>query len=70
MRLTQETERVAKRIGELYSVFKGTDAHVKITKKINDILIFGENVSIPDLSEAWDYYAYKKGIPNSPKLVK
>jgi len=64
MALTQEIEYVAQRIGELYSALKGKDTLAKTAKKINDILIFGENVSIQVLLSAWDYYAYKKGIKN------
>ena len=64
MGLTQETEYIAQRIGELYSALKGKDTEAKTAKKINDILIFGEKVSIQVLLSAWDYYAYKKGIIN------
>lgn len=68
MSLTKETESTAKRIGELYSILKEIDTTSKIAKKINDILIYGEQVSIPVLRDAWDYFAYKKGITKSLDL--
>jgi len=62
MNLTKEIEDTTKRISELYSTLKGTDAASKIATKINDIIIFGDKVSIPALFAAWDYFAYKRGV--------
>lgn len=62
MNLTKEIEDTARRISELYFTLKGTDAASKIATKINDVIIFGDKVSIRVLLAAWDYYAYKKGV--------
>jgi hypothetical protein len=67
MRINMEIERIANRIKELSIVLK--EKHpIQRAKEINDILIHGEKVSITILQDAWDYYAYKKGITKSLEL--
>jgi hypothetical protein len=64
MKFNMETERVANRIKEL-SILLHEKKSLQRAKEINDILIYGDKISLEILQDAWDYFAYKKGIKNS-----
>lgn len=53
---------VADRIETLYSVLKKTDDIPTLVKKINDILLYGDKISMDVVSRGWDFFAKKRGV--------
>ena len=56
---------ITKRIEELYSVLRRTNSPKDIGKKINDVLIYADKVSMQLILPAWEHYAIKKGAKTS-----
>lgn len=53
---------IAERISKLFSAMKGQESAENIAKNINDILIYGDKISVSLLSSSWDYFAKRKGL--------
>ncbi len=53
---------IAEKIGRLYSAMREQESHEIIAKDINDILIYGDKVSLSLLKSAWNYFAQRKGV--------
>jgi hypothetical protein len=64
MKFNLEIEKVTNRIRELSILLRNKEP-LQRSKEINDILIHGEKISLEVLKDAWDYFAYKKGVMNS-----
>ncbi len=56
---------IAQKIEELFDILKHTcKSSNEIARKINSILILGDNVPPNLLSAAWNHFAQKRGIKN------
>jgi len=53
---------IAKRISQLFSTLKGKDSIQNTAKIINDILLYGDKISLQLLRPSWDYFAKRKGV--------
>lgn len=53
---------IEERISTLYNVAKGKQRPEDIARSINDVLIFGDNISPNLLSQAWELFAKRKGV--------
>ncbi len=62
MELTKKIEQAAMKIGQLYNALQNTDSSQHIAKQINDILIYGDKISLNELEVAWNYFAKMKGV--------
>ena len=58
-------QEIAQRIEELFDILKHTcTSSTELARKINSILIHGDNVPPNILSAAWDHFVQQKGVKN------
>lgn len=62
MQIGNTVPDVASRIETLYSILKKTDDIPTLVKKINDILLYGDKISINLVSGGWDFFAKRKKV--------
>lgn len=62
---------VAKTIHQLFVSLKDQcDSAEEIAKKINNILLYGEDIPQNIVLAAWDYFAKQKGVENGISMEK
>jgi len=62
MQIGHTVPDVASRIETLYSILKKTDDIPTLAKKINDILLHGDNIPLNIVSAGWQFFAQRKGV--------